>query len=175
MTPFTPNPLTQIARAGVGLLAIYWGIVGLMQLAAAVTGALEFAVSVESIDVQRIAIGGGFALVGSILPAVFLFRGRDFIAYRLVRVNEPGPTLAITASEVLCVGSMLLAVSLGIESIVASLTLVGFGFAASALDSEARARLVELAVKPGAILVGQGIAAVALWRYARKLAARGIE
>jgi hypothetical protein len=162
---------------GVGLLAIYLGIRGLMQVTAAISSAWSMR-SVLDVDrsmalmLQNIAVSGGAALLFSAAPAALLFRYRDAIGDRLVSVNDPGPALAIGSSDALSVGCLLLAISFGLSAATGAFVavcLIAVGLWTDALQSSPMTRI---AVQSGSAALVQALGALLLQRYARNLARR---
>ena len=173
MTPLVPNPLNRLARIGVGLLAIYWAVGGLMQVTDAVASGMRVASALGSDDflatiVETVGLVGGAALLFSVVPAVWLFRYRDVIGERLVSVNEPGPTLAISGADALRVGCLLLALWLGIRAAGAAIvatSLTALGLWTGSLSSTG---LAESAIHSGSRALVEFTASALLWRFATR-------
>lgn len=182
VTPLVPNPMNQLARIAVGLLAIYWGVRGLLQIVASITSWYGFwgqADSERSISdfLTTVGIPSAFALVLSLLPAWILFRTREVVAESLAPINLPSPSLAITGADALCVGCLVLAISLGVggaTNIAVPLALAAFSLSDGDWDRESLARstivvsFIQAVASGGVKLIAAGL----LWRYARRLSSK---
>jgi hypothetical protein len=162
----------------VGLFAIYWGVAGLAHLA---KGVAEAASNYWRFR-EASSVGDSLALFGmsalsailfAVVPAAIAFGMRDRIAGRLAPINSPAAPLAISATDLLRIGALLLALLFGVSGAIELTSGVIASFLLMRFESDSVAPLADIMLAGTAGYLTSGsfklIAAGLLWHYARAL------
>jgi hypothetical protein len=169
--------MNPFARVGVALLAIYWGIRGVIESVEAVTRIAGSWTNAPLPSDGLLATLGGiflFSLLVAVIPAWLLYLARTVIADRVAPHGEWAPSLAIRGPELLAVGCLLLAILLalrGVTGILSSTTLLLTFLWSDGLDLRGKDLLFSAVslVLSGMISLAAGWL---LWRHARALAGK---